>query len=631
MGPVGRLLLCTLLGLLGHLQNSRASTPVIQLSDTTQQISFEEGLYVLNDPLNQLSVQDLVRESRSYQFEAVNTPISLVNHQTIWLRFTAENVESGSLPMLLEIDYPYLETVSAYVISQRGPELVVPELGWRIPAIKRPYVHRNFVLPISFPGRQSVEVYVRIRREAGMLVIPVRLWQPEAFRLHDLNETMIWGLIVGWLLFAVGFSLFVFAVHRQNIYLFYSFYILVQSGALLSTAGLLENLYFNADWGIGGNHTRQILMLLSAGSNFLFVRSFVTIKKSETGWYSRWSRFTLLAWGGLAGVVGVFGLFTGTIDTTAEQTAFEILVGLIRLVYALILFLTLSTVIKGLRLQESVSVAQLYLLAFTPLLLISLEQFLGWLMPNENYTHIRINDYIFAVVFETVVLLFGLIYRFKTYRDERENALRQQNQLALQAQQTERARLARELHDGVGPELAVLKMQLEIESDQNGAVPRPQLKRFIEDVDRISRDIRDVSHALMPADLRAQGLVLSLEQLVAQLTAVQSGAEINFTHGDIGQMTAVVEQTVYQMTKELLNNMFKHAHASLIDIELYRQNGNLLLTIADNGVGYDPAIVERVEGIGLRNIQTSAEALQGEFEIRRKPTGGMLHRITLPV
>ena len=240
-----------------------------------------------------------------------------------------------------------------------------------------------------------------------------------------------------------------------------------------------------------------------------------------------------------------------------------------------------------------------------------------------------------TVWFEVLLLLLagGLTYvSFRAYLRGRLRRQRREFQLQMASQQTERERLARDLHDHIGPDLVALKLQLEVARDETteSAVDHT-LQRVIDQTDRIVADVRQVSHALMPTELRQQGLISSLAEYIRRVNHVAEGPEINFTHELDSQLPESVQQILLSVTKELVNNALRHARATVIDIELYHEDKSLALTVSDNGQGYDPTQINyQSDGIGLRNIRTVVEGLHGHITVSAKPAGGMVHQVIIP-
>ncbi|WP_375443594.1 triple tyrosine motif-containing protein [uncultured Fibrella sp.] len=227
------------------------------------------------------------------------------------------------------------------------------------------------------------------------------------------------------------------------------------------------------------------------------------------------------------------------------------------------------------------------------------------------------------------IVLYGV---FRWLLARRLRSQRARFNLILKSQQDERARLARELHDHIGPDLAVLKLKLELATDEAMvASEAQQLAKFSADLGHILGDLRNVSHALLPADLQAHSLVDSLQSFIGKLSNIPDRPEVSFVHNIVGSIPQLLQQPIYQIVKELVYNALKHANASLIDVELNQQNGNLSLTVTDDGRGYDPVVARsQSSGIGLRNLEAIVAMLNGELIIHPRPLRGTVHRVRLP-
>ena len=237
--------------------------------------------------------------------------------------------------------------------------------------------------------------------------------------------------------------------------------------------------------------------------------------------------------------------------------------------------------------------------------------------------------------FVVLVSLLGGLLVYGVFRWLLARRLRSQRarfNLILKSQQDERARLARELHDHIGPDLAVLKLKLELATDEAVVVSEAQqLAKFSADLGHILGDLRNVSHALLPADLQAHSLVDSLQSFISKLPDMPDRPEVSFVHNIAGSIPQILQQPVYQIVKELVHNALKHANASLIDVELNQQHGNLNLTVTDDGRGYDPVVARsQSSGIGLRNLEAIVSMLNGELVIQPRPLRGTVHRVRLP-
>ena len=194
-----------------------------------------------------------------------------------------------------------------------------------------------------------------------------------------------------------------------------------------------------------------------------------------------------------------------------------------------------------------------------------------------------------------------------------------QKLLALDAmidgQEEERRRIAGELHDGLGGLLASVKMQYEI-AQQEG--DKGDLQQLLDDA---STEVRRISHAMMPRALERFGLTSAVGDIANDLR--KGGYQVTYDVLGVNErLPAHVELNLYRITQELTNNIVKYADASHILIQLSQFENTLSLTIEDDGKGFDPAAATASNGIGLKNLRSRVEYLNGNLEIDAAPGEG---------
>lgn len=167
--------------------------------------------------------------------------------------------------------------------------------------------------------------------------------------------------------------------------------------------------------------------------------------------------------------------------------------------------------------------------------------------------------------------------------------------VALETETKERRILARDLHDSLGGMLSLLRLKLEAQDDD--ALPL---------LDKTAKELRRVSHHLMPEELLKNGLVSALNDFAISVP----GARFQ-SLGTI-QMTKEQELVLYRCAYELVNNSMKHAQASQIDILLMQNGSEATLTVSDNGQGINR---DDTDGIGLQNIRERTAPYHGELHI----------------
>ena len=194
----------------------------------------------------------------------------------------------------------------------------------------------------------------------------------------------------------------------------------------------------------------------------------------------------------------------------------------------------------------------------------------------------------------------------------------------LKAQESERARIARDLHDDIGQQVALLAIDLELmngRGDQVGdALNRTQ---------ELARSVHDLSHRLHPARLRLIGLVAAMQGL--QHESAQGAIPTTFTHEHVPRdLPLDVTLCLFRIAQEALQNANKYSAADHVTLHLSGGANALSLTIADNGVGFD--VDEAMgRGLGLISMGERVEAVNGTLQIESKPGAGTLLKMTVPL
>lgn len=229
-----------------------------------------------------------------------------------------------------------------------------------------------------------------------------------------------------------------------------------------------------------------------------------------------------------------------------------------------------------------------------------------------------------------LVVVVGLLFhqtRQRKERAKRDAAIIREREAGLKAvfaaTETERGRLARELHDGVGQQLGGLKHRLEALKD------KAPLTEVIGILDDTSREVRDMAHQMMPKALVRLGLAPALEELVHRTF---TGTSVNATVEHFGMndpLRPELSTGLYRIAQELIGNILKHAQATRVDVQLLRNKGHVVLLVQDDGRGFDPTA--NGHGIGLQNITDRSRALGGSFDVETTTTTGTLSTVRIPI
>lgn len=247
----------------------------------------------------------------------------------------------------------------------------------------------------------------------------------------------------------------------------------------------------------------------------------------------------------------------------------------------------------------------------------------------------------------TGAILILLLTSLSAYLYYRRYRLRQKNRLqkeimhqqeiatraVMEAEEGERQRIAKDLHDGVGQMMSAAKMNLSaFESEWKIADPEQKnsLDKIISLVDESCREVRSVSHNMMPNVLLKKGLASAIGEFLEKIESRILKVHLH-TEGLQDRIDSNVEIVLYRVIQECVNNVIKHAGATHLDISIIRDQDGISATIEDNGKGFDVSDETKHEGMGLKNIRTRVEFLKGTVDFDSAPGKGTLVAVHVPL
>jgi signal transduction histidine kinase len=206
--------------------------------------------------------------------------------------------------------------------------------------------------------------------------------------------------------------------------------------------------------------------------------------------------------------------------------------------------------------------------------------------------------------------------------------------MLITAQEKERSRLAAEIHDDFSQRLALLALGLENAEEAIGTSPREAVKQvhnLLNSASEIGADLHTLSHRLHSSTLEALGLVPGVSALCKEFTN-QQGIEIDFLPDDIPHFVQPdVALCLFRIVQEGLRNLKKHSGASKAQVRLCRTGDRLVVSVCDEGVGFDVRQLGEKEGLGIRSMEERAYLLGGRFEIHSVPGKGTRIEACVPL
>ena len=215
-----------------------------------------------------------------------------------------------------------------------------------------------------------------------------------------------------------------------------------------------------------------------------------------------------------------------------------------------------------------------------------------------------------------------------TERKRAEEALSGMARKLVEAQEKERARIGRELHDDINQRLAMLAVELEQLQDNPSEV-RSRVQELRQQTTDISNDVQALSHELHSSKLEYLGVVAGIKSWCKEFTERQK-IEIEFTSDVSSTLPFDIGLCLFRVLQEAVHNTVKHSGVKRIEVQLHEESGEIHLIVSDSGRGFDVEAVKQGKGLGLTSMQERVRLVNGTISIESKPMVGTTVRVRVP-
>lgn len=573
-------------------------------------VSLTEYFAVLEDPSLALTLADVQKPDMASSFKTVQAPAEALNYgytdSAYWLRLSLSNTGDHPAERMLEIAYWGLANILFYQPSASGIYRSVTT-GAVLPFATRPYPNHYFVFPIVLPEHSSQVVYLRI--QSTPVVIPARLWTPQAFHAHERNYYLGQAWYFGMAMAMTLFNLFLFVALREVIYLQYAVFVICTALALGTQNGLVKE-FLPFDSYTWSNMSANVSASLMISTGLLFTRSML-----DTG--------KLLPQ--LDRVLKILA-YTVLLSPAGAAISYETFGKPLALLYIASVTLIVGTgIFCAMKRQRS---AYFFVTAFAVTglcgILFILRQ-LG-LLPSNALTFYGLQ---IGSALEMLLLAFALADRFIMIRRKAINDVEQANlsldqrlrareaELAanherlreIERRQTlsqERQRLMQDMHDGLGSSLlSALRVvergkmdEADIAQVLKGCID--DLKLAIDSMESVEADLLLLLATLrFRLEPRLESTGIALLWQVANVPALDWLDPKNALH-------------ILRILQEVFTNIIKHTHATEIRVATRVDGDYVLVTVTDNGQGFAVESALKSGGKGLSNQMSRAESIGAE-------------------
>jgi PAS domain S-box-containing protein len=247
----------------------------------------------------------------------------------------------------------------------------------------------------------------------------------------------------------------------------------------------------------------------------------------------------------------------------------------------------------------------------------------------------KTGEKIIAEISGTEIFYEGRVLRLVIANDITEQKKAEERAISaiVEGEERERQRIAKELHDGLGQYLTASNMNLTSVYEDLKNIPAGLSRAFetgLEFLNHAISETRNISQNLLPKAIQDYGLELAAESLVNHLS---NNNEIEFHfYKNLGgvKISDKIQINLYRILQEGLNNAIRHGKPKKIDVQLVYSDGEILMTIEDNGIAFDPKNMKN-EGIGIRSMKTRAGAMSASFDILSSENRGTIISVVVPI
>jgi two-component system, sensor histidine kinase LadS len=545
---------------------------------------------------------------------------------TYWLVVQTDATRSEELR--LEIGTPQVNEIEFYTVEQDVPKKKYVT-GDHYAFSNRPESLLNFNFPID---RNVNHCLLRIDKRNESLQLTF-LTQPSSyFRQKAQESSLIIGMITGVVILMLIFGTYLTIVTKEKVYLFYVLYVLAGLLYVLSNLGYsYKYLWPDSPWFAA--RARPMFTLLSVALSLNFIEHYTGRAAYQ------WLRKSIVLLNYLIyALVIVVLLPIAELKMDMTGYYFQILLPVLPVLYIVIV---LTTLIQ--KIHAGNRMAIFYLVSISPIALFSALQ-VAYYAGGVDISGSFLQEFGQPTGFmlEALILTFGLVYRFNSYRLEKEQLLvevnRQQvkyTKAIITTQESERRRLADQLHDVAGSLLSAAKLNLSSVREKDfitNEATRDKLLQAENAVTDISEMLRKLSHAISPVMLDKVGFRQSVEKIAGIFNA---SGKINVEVEVLGFETEQPElyekySVLYGILYELVNNTVKHSQASHALIQLVEHEESIAMIVEDNGIGLDMNLAQASATHGLAAIQSKIHYLNGKIIFDKAHPNGLIVTIEVP-
>ncbi len=523
-------------------------------------------------------------------------------NQLVWMRLVLTPSTNTQAKTYLKISNKGINELELFQKNDTGFRSL-GITGDHYPFHHRPIESRFFTYPIPNTSGHADTFLLRLDKRFENLNVQLHLLAENRLEMMENRANLFTGLFAGILLFAFASTLFLFALFRDRLQIWYAAYILSILYLLLAYEGF-DFEFFYPEKPFFADVSRYLASITTLVLMISVMQRYCRQTRNNSRFFhllntTKWFSFILFP----------ITLILYRYYPMPELKPFHFWAFLISQILGILLIMV-SCIEKILQRYRP---AYFY---FAAVALLLINSILATFFESGkiNASADTPNFFQWSIILEVVLISIGILYRYKLIKQENEVLIQEMNEVKvnsvkkiLEAKQLEQERIAEDLHDLFGGHLAAIKLKVSQWLREN-----PAHDAIISALDQLSAETRTIAHNLTPMPLHQHDLSDIVEALIQQLNREKGIRFRFFQTGNPRAFSKEAEIDLYKIIMEIIHNIIKHSRAKEAFIQFFFRAEAFELVAEDNGIGIDS---ESPVGMGIQNIRRRVQKMKGSCHI----------------
>jgi signal transduction histidine kinase len=526
-----------------------------------------------------------------------------------WYAFSIENKSAVPKILMLESILSNANRLDVYEKDEMGRVHSIPALAPTVQngsLLVKPLGHS-----IAIKSGESKLILIKADNKGQILYIPLTAFSLAKYQQQAGIKSNVLGIFQGIFLFIILFSTVIFLTTRELLYALYSIYSFFICLFVLNESGVAHQIFGNMR--MLNQFSSQFSLLVGTSVWLFLLIEFLRLKGNNAPMYR--AVFFL----------AIFTLVYAALPFLIFHKEPRWITGYIiyQRIFVVLFFVNLTVILLTIlhRINKKDKLALFYGIANLPVILGSVLYYGN----SYNLLDVRygsLNPIAVGLSLETFLMSFGFIYRYLLLIRDKQNLLEEKNRQRfeiaasiIQAQESERRRIAQDLHDELGGNLAAINMAV-----QRVDLPIHQKDAIHNLILKTAKNARHIAHNLMPPDFEHTTELNLIATHIHTLNESQHTTRYQFqVFGMRYPYSMDAQLNIYRIVLELVQNISKHAFATEANIQVMYHDSNMEIIVEDNGQGFNAENSQN--GLGLHNAKTRVRYLNGKMVVDTGPAG----------